>query len=125
MSFSFAEIAAHQKTVAVKAKAQHTQTLKEHVHAGQEMAALLDDPRFMLWTVEVLKMRDLALAQTRQREERLLASLLPQDEYIAVKLEQAAFRATAQAYDNALHVARRIVSEGEKAAEELKDGSER
>ncbi len=119
MSFSFSEIADRNKKLIANHQAAFTRSLKEQVHSGQEMTALISDPRFMRWSIEVQKMRDHALAQTRQREERLLAALMPQDEYIAVKLEQAAFRATAQAYENALHVAKRIVEEGEKAAEEL------
>jgi hypothetical protein len=125
VSFSFAEIAQHQKAVGVNAKAQHTQTLKEQVHAGQEMAALLDDPRFMRWAVEVEALRDRALNECKQREHRLLSELLTRDDYTFVKLEQTTWRAAETAYDNALTVAKRIVSEGEQAAEELKNGPER
>jgi hypothetical protein len=120
MSFSFTEIAQHQKAVAVNAKAQHTQTLKEQVHAGQEMAALLDDPRFMRWSIEVIKLWEHAVKECKQREHRLLSELLTRDEYTVVKLEQTTWRAAETAYDNALTVAKRIVSEGEQAAEELK-----
>jgi hypothetical protein len=122
VSFSFAEIKQHQEIMAANAKDQRAQTLKEQVHAGQEMAALLDDPRFMLWTVEVLKLRERALNECKQREHRLLSELLTRDDYTVVKLEQTTWRAAETAYDNALTLARRFVSEGEKAAEELKDG---
>jgi hypothetical protein len=119
MSYSFSEIAKRHKEL-LTSYPSRTVELKEKIHSGQEMAELTSDPRFMRWSLEVQKMRDHALAQTKQREERLLASLLSQDDYISVKLEQAAFRATAQAYEMALHVAKRIIEEGEKAAEELK-----
>ncbi len=122
MSYSFTEIAKHNKTAIVITKADQERALKEKIHSGQEMAELVSDPRFMRWGLEVQRLRDHALAQTKQREATLLAALLPRDEYITVKLEQAAFRATAQAYDIALHVAKRIIEEGEKAAEELNDG---
>jgi hypothetical protein len=125
MSFSFTEIAQHQKAVAVNAKAQHTQTLKEQVHAGQEMAALLDDPRFMRWAVEVQELRDQALKNCKQYEQKLLNELLTPAEYNVVKATQAAWRATELAYGAALTIAKRIVSEGEQAAEELKNGPER
>jgi hypothetical protein len=121
MSYSFTEIAKRNRALVLSNENLFERQLKEKIHSGQEMAELTSDPRFMRWSLEVQKMRDHALVQTKQREEQLLASLLPQDEYVRVKLEQAAFRATAQAYEMALHVAKRIIEEGEKAAEELKD----
>jgi len=120
MSYSFTEIAKRHKEL-LTSYPSRTVELKEKIHSGQEMAELTSDPRFMRWSLEVQKMRDHALAQTKQREERLLAALLSQDDYISVKLEQAAFRATAQAYEMALHVAKRIIEEGEKAEKELHD----
>ena len=120
MSQSLEELKPFLAKDAEDRKAARIFQLRAKIEAAQKVSELVADPRWELWGRHIEAMRDAHQVQASSARWRLCAKFLQGEEYLKVKIVQVEEDAAVKALNQALLVAKTLIEQGEKAAEELK-----
>lgn len=120
MSQSLEELKPFLAQDAEERKAMRIFQLRAKMEAHQKISELIADPRWELWGRHIEAMRDVHQAKATTTSKRLIAEFLQGEEYMKVKMAQIEADAAVKALNQALLVAKTLIEQGEKAAEELK-----
>lgn len=101
-------------------KAARIFQLRAKMEAHQKVSELVADPRWEFWGRHIEAMRDAHQARATTASRRFIAEFLQGKEYVKVKMAQVEADSAVRALNQAILVAKTLIEQGEKAAEELK-----